>query len=150
MLHIVLTIQMRCDTLSLEVMIIKNRFKELRKALNLSQDDFAAKLGMTRGAITNIEVKGIEPKPLFIDLVCNTYNVNKDWLLTGEGEMFIQLSRDEQIAEFVGKALAGSPDNIKRSLLAALVVLPESGWDALEKFVDKLIEQRTKKEATDE
>ena len=47
---------------------MNERIKQIRKALNLSQDDFGKKLGVTRGVITNIELNKTEPKPLFINL----------------------------------------------------------------------------------
>ena len=68
---------------------MRNRIKELRKALGLSQDEFGRQLGLTRGAITNLEYGKTEAKPLFVDLVCRTYSVNRDWLVDGIGAMFV-------------------------------------------------------------
>ena len=115
---------------------MNKRIKELRKTLGLSQDEFGRRLGVTRGAITNIEFNKTEPKPLFIDLLCREFNVSERWLRTGVGEMFVQLSRDEEIAAFVGSVLAGEEDNFKRRFIAMLSKLNESDWELLEKMVD--------------
>ena len=48
---------------------MNERIKKLRKELGLSQDEFGRRLGVTRGAITNIELNKVEPKPLFVDLI---------------------------------------------------------------------------------
>ena len=120
---------------------MKERFKMIRNALKLSQDEFGEKLGLTRGAIANVELGRTEAKPLFISLVCSTFNVNETWLRTGEGEMFNALSRDEQIAYRLGAMLAGQGDTIQKRLIAALSDLDESEWAAVEAFARKLVEQ---------
>ena len=120
---------------------MKERFKMIRNALKLSQDEFGEKLGLTRGAIANVELGRTEAKPLFISLVCSTFNVNETWLRTGEGEMFNALSRDEQIAYRLGAMLAGQGDTFKKRLIAALSALDESEWSAVEAFARKLVEQ---------
>lgn len=117
---------------------MNERIKEVRKALNLSQDEFASRLGLTRGAITNIELYKTEPKPLLVGLICSTYSVNETWLRTGEGEMFVQPTRDEEIAAFVGAALSGEDENFKRRLLSVLIRLDEKEWQLLEKMAKKL------------
>lgn len=117
---------------------MNERIKEVRKALNLSQDEFAGRLGLTRGAITNIELRKTEPKPLLIELICSTYSINKKWLENGEGEMFIQPTRDEEIASFVASALKGEDDNFRKRFLSMLSKLDESEWELLEKMAKKM------------
>ena len=70
-------------------MNINDRIKEVRKKLKLSQTAFGEKLGVGRGVITNIELNLTEPKDLFIDLLCKTFGVNPNWLISGTGDMFI-------------------------------------------------------------
>lgn len=69
-------------------MTINNRLRELRKVLNLTQPQFGETLGVGIGVIKNLERNLTEPKKEFINLVCTIHNVNKDWLLTGNGDMF--------------------------------------------------------------
>lgn len=120
---------------------MKERFKMIRNALKLSQDEFGEKLGLTRGAIANVELGRTEAKPLFISLVCSTFNVNETWLRTGEGEMFNTLSMDEQLAFYLGTILSEQGDTFKKRLIAALSALDESEWSAVEAFARKLVEQ---------
>ena len=120
---------------------MKERFKMIRNALKLSQDEFGEKLGLTRGAIANVELGRTEAKPLFISLVCSTFNVNETWLRTGEGEMFNALSMDEQLAFYLGTILSEQGDTFKKRLIAALSALDESEWSAVEAFARKLVEQ---------
>lgn len=117
---------------------MNERIKGIRKALNLSQDEFAGRLGLTRGAITNIELRKTDPKPLLIDLICSTYGVSKEWLESGAGEMFVPISRDEEIAKFVAESLKGEDDNFRKRFLSMLSKLDESEWELLEKMAKKI------------
>lgn len=111
------------------------RFKQLRKKLGLSQIEFAKRLGLTRGAISNIEAGKVQPKPLLIDLICSTFGANKEWLVSGTGPMLAERSRDDQIMDFVSSAMAGERPNFKRRLLSVLAQLNEDQWEMLEKYL---------------
>lgn len=113
------------------------RIKQVRKALGISQDDFGNGIGLGRGAITNIELNKTTPKPLVVQLICKTYNVNETWLRTGEGEMFVQRTRSEEIVDFMSD-LVRTDNEFKRRFVAALARLDESEWELIEKMADKL------------
>jgi transcriptional regulator with XRE-family HTH domain len=119
---------------------MNGRIKELRKALGLSQDEFGAKLGVTRGAITNIELNKTEPKPLFIDLICNTFNVNPEWIRTGEGNMLEEKTRNEAIADFMVDLLKEEETSYKRRFIEMLSALSAEEWELLEKMARKMTE----------
>ena len=68
--------------------MFSNQIKELRIKKNLTQIQFGRKLGVSRDVICNFEYGRVEPKPVFIELLCNVFSVNSDWLLYGTGEMF--------------------------------------------------------------
>lgn len=118
---------------------MNERIKELRKVLGLSQDEFGRRLGLTRGAITNIELNKTEPKPLLIDLICREFNVNETWLRTGEGEMFVPITRDEEIEEFVGRLLHDESDSFRKRLISVLAKLTEEEWKILEEKAKWLV-----------
>jgi transcriptional regulator with XRE-family HTH domain len=68
--------------------LINERFKILRQSLALSQEKFGERVGVYRSAILNIEHNKVIPKKVFVDHVCDVFNVNEDWLLSGIGNMF--------------------------------------------------------------
>ena len=43
--------------------------------------------------------------------ICREFNVSEEWLKTGEGEMYQQLSEDEEIAGIVSDLLEEGKDN---------------------------------------
>lgn len=67
---------------------MKERIKELRKALGLSGEKFGEPLGVQRNSISQIETGKNNLTEQMIKLICLTYNVNEDWLRTGNGSMF--------------------------------------------------------------
>lgn len=114
------------------------RVAEVRKTANLTQGEFAEKLGLTRNFISLIENGNRIPSDRTISDICREFSVNEKWLRTGEGEMFIQLSRDAQITKFVGEALRGeSPTDQQRFLNALLGATPEE-LHAIAEFAKRL------------
>lgn len=70
---------------------MNKRIRLLRDTLGLSRNDFGAAIGVSGDVINNLE-RGRNKTPtshIFINHLCSVYNVNKEWLLTGIGEMFI-------------------------------------------------------------
>ena len=65
-----------------------SRVKLLRKQLNLSQEAFGLKLGVTGAGISKIENGLRNLTEQMIILICKEYNINESWLRFGEGEMF--------------------------------------------------------------
>lgn len=119
---------------------MNERIKELRLKLGLSQDEFGRRLGVTRGAITNIELNKVEPKPLFIDLMCREFNVSETWLRTGDGEMFVSRSRSDAIAQEVNRFMADHPDSFRERLISLLIRLDEKQWEILEHYARQLVD----------
>lgn len=66
------------------------RIIQLRKTLNLTQDDFASKIGISRSALSLIENQHCEVTESNKILISNLFHVNRVWLETGEGDMFIE------------------------------------------------------------
>ena len=120
---------------------VNDRIKELRKQLNLTQTEFGDRLHVSRGVINNIDQNIVEPKPLFIDNVAATFNVNRLWLETGEGEMLADMSREEKIGRLIADILDDSPESFRRRVFEILVDLDADGWkklqDAAELLADK-------------
>ncbi len=64
------------------------RLKELRTLLNLNQGEFAAKIGIKQGSLSDIERGKVGLSNVVMNLICKTFAVNRDWLENGEGQPF--------------------------------------------------------------
>lgn len=112
---------------------MKNRFCMIRKESGLTQELFAKRIGLTKNFVSLIENGRRDPSDRTINDVCREFGVNEEWLRTGKGDMHLELSKDEYIAEFIGRILKDKEDSFKKRYIAMLSKLDEDGWEALKK-----------------
>ena len=117
---------------------LNERLRKLRKTLGLTQQEFADRLKVPRNTIGGYEVGKSNPSDAAVNNICNTFNVNEHWLRTGEGEMFIELTKEEEIASFIGGVLRDEDDSFKKRLISGLAALDETGWEVLENFLNSI------------
>ena len=67
---------------------MRDRIKKLRKMLDLTQSEFAARIGSTQNNIANYETGRRSPSAAALNNICKEFKVNEEWLRTGNGEMF--------------------------------------------------------------
>ena len=63
------------------------RIRDLREASNLTQIDFCEKIGITQPNLSHIENKGAKISVGIIKKIITNFDINANWLLTGDGEM---------------------------------------------------------------
>jgi HTH-type transcriptional regulator / antitoxin PezA len=119
---------------------MKSRIKEIRKTNPdwKTQDDFAEFLGISKSNLSSYEAGRRTPSDAVIKLICEKCDVNEEWLRTGNGEMFIEKTKDEQISEAFGDIENLGEDNFKHRLISAILKLDEDGWKTLEELVDAI------------
>ena len=120
---------------------MNERLKKLRKTLDMTQQEFADRIGTKRNTIAKYETDTNVPSAAVISLICREFNVNEEWIREGKGEMFIKMTRDEEIATFIGKTLHSEEDSFKKRLISALSALNESDWETLEKLALSLVDK---------
>lgn len=74
---------------------VKDRIRKIRRDLDLTQQEFADRLGIKRGTIANYELGRNEPVDSVISLICREFGVSEEWLRNGTGEMFAPDASDE-------------------------------------------------------
>lgn len=120
-------------------MTINERIRCLRKEhLKITQEALGKPLGLTRANIANIEAGRISVTERVIIAICDEFGVNDEWLRNGNGGIFVELSRDEYIAEFIGRVLKDKDDSFKKRYIDMLSKLNDDGWEALEKVASAM------------
>lgn len=95
-------------------MSINERIKELReKHLGLTQDEFAKAVGLQRNTISIVENGGRNLSKRSLDSIIEKFNVNSEWLQTGEGEIFKKDLNDIQLAYLLGKVCNSDNELLK-------------------------------------
>ena len=69
---------------------MNSRIKQIRQYFSLSQTQFSRKIGKTAGCIAKLESGQCKISEDTLERICSSFNVNKEWLLNGTGEMFIK------------------------------------------------------------
>jgi transcriptional regulator with XRE-family HTH domain len=115
---------------------IGNRIISIRKALgDLSQGEFARRLGIKQGVISNIEIGSNGPSESTIKLICLTFNINEIWFRTGEGKMFVQ-------EELTGDDDFDNLPNEEKIFLLEYRRLSESNKKAAQIMVESLLKSQ--------
>ena len=65
--------------------MMKDRIKQLRKELHMSQTEFASSIGLHRSTISSYECGRVEPPENIQNSICQVFKVNRRWLSDGEG-----------------------------------------------------------------
>lgn len=123
-------------------MEIKDRIKLIRKEKKLTQVEFGDVIGVKGNTVTNYETGLRNPTDAVIKSICREFNVSEEWLKTGEGEMFLPLGRQDQIANLTATLFKGEKDSFKERLILALAGLDESEWEMLEKIAEKIAKEK--------
>lgn len=119
---------------------MKERIKELRRILGLTQQEFANKMKIPRNNIASYETGKSNPGEAFISLSCKTFGVSEEWLRYGHGAMFLDSSREQEIADYLGTLIVsdGEEYSFQKRFICALSKLSLEEWMVLEKFIDTL------------
>lgn len=118
------------------------RVRELRKALQLTLEKFGKPLGVGKTAISKIENGENNLTDQMILAICREYNVDENWLRTGEGEMFKKLNRQQELAQLTATLFKEEEDSFKSRLIMALAQLNEEEWELLEKISNKIVKKK--------
>ena len=117
---------------------MKDRIKAIRKHYDLTQTEFGDRIGVKGNTITNYENDLRNPSDAIIVSICREFNVNEEWLRTGNGEMFQPITKNDEISKLFGEVLKESNDDFKWRLISALAKLDDVGWEKLENLIDNI------------
>ena len=115
------------------------RVKEVRKSLDLTLEKFGERLGVTKVAISNIENGNRSLTDQMQKSICREFNVSADWLLNGTGKMFVDLSRDLQLARFFGEVQLD--EGFKKRFISALSTMTVDEWEFLERKMREVFKE---------
>jgi Predicted transcriptional regulator len=121
---------------------VNKRIRRLRRELDLTQQEFADRIGIKRNTLSTYESGRNEPIDAVISLICREFNVNEEWLRTGEGDMFVQQSIDDKIASFIGGIQMTEDNSFKRRLISVLANLKEEQWEMLAEIAENLTTEK--------
>ena len=128
---------------------MNERLKKLRKALDLTQQEFADRIGIKRNSFANYETGRNTPIDAIIVSICREFNVNEDWLRNGVGDMFLPTDRNADIAKLTKQLLNEESDSFKNRFVSMLANLTIEEWEFLERKAKELCGVDDEKEDSD-
>lgn len=120
---------------------MKDRIKKVRKAVGLTQQAFADKLGIRQNTVALYEMGRSGVSDGMITSICREFNVNETWLRTGEGEMFRKRTDNEILTEFAADLVFEADDSFKKAIITTFAKMDDETWDLFEKWARKFLEQ---------
>jgi transcriptional regulator with XRE-family HTH domain len=125
---------------------MNTRIKKIRQDNNLTQAQFADKIGLSRNFVAMIEIGQREPSDRTISDICRIFDINEDWLRHGLEPMRAAKSREEEIGELVGSALNGSSE-FKKAVIRMICSRSDKELAVLENALMALYENIQKEKS---
>ena len=119
---------------------IGDRIRKIREEKSLTQAAFGKKLFLERSAISLIERNLRTPTERVLQDICREFHVNKQWLTTVEGSMFLS-PNDEDLNEQIERIMAGE-NEFHKSMFRMLANFDDEDLIALERLVKKLAQAK--------
>lgn len=117
-------------------MTINKRMRAVRKALHMTQEEFAKPLGISFAAVSMTERELNNVSEQNIRAMVMEYHVNEAWLRTGEREMFATVLQRDDVAAFMGDIMKDE-DDFRLRFISTIAKLTPEQWDFLK---DKITE----------
>lgn len=127
---------------------LNERISAVVSASGLNKTKFADVINISQPFLSQICSGAKAPSDRTIIDICREFNVSERWLRTGEGEMFLELSRADEIAAYVGRVLKDESAFYQQKLLLFLSRLSPEMLAELEKVADEIL-ANDKKEQKD-
>lgn len=125
-------------------MTIGERIREIRKSKGLTMEQFGEKIRVSKQTISNFENNNRNPSEQIILSICREFNINEDWLRTGEGEMRPTLTREAEIAEITATLFRDQEESFRYRLIKALSVMDEDNLKYLEQLAEDIVNNKKK------
>lgn len=124
---------------------MNERIKELRKILNLSQDEFGYRLGVTNTAISGYESGRRNPTEQIIKSICREFNVNEEWFRNGDGDIFNELLPEDEYTAAAAE-ISKSGDKLAMQAVIEYWKLDKESKKLLRDFIVHIVENTKNKE----
>ncbi|AUZ29780.1 MULTISPECIES: helix-turn-helix domain-containing protein [Bacillus] len=121
--------------------MIAERIRNIRENENLSREKFAARIGVSRGVIENIELNRVAPRDVYIKSICKQFHVNEEWLRDGTGEMYSSTTEEELFVEKLADLLKDDKKEV-RDLVMALFQLEGKEFEVVKDMVEILVNKK--------
>lgn len=121
---------------------INERIAEVVKASGMTKTAVAEKIQLSQSMVSLICAGKTGVSDRTISGICKEFSVSETWLRTGEGEMRLNLDREEELTAIFAQIAAS--DDAKARLVKAFAMLPDEAYPKLEEYIKKIAQELSK------
>lgn len=125
---------------------LNERINTLISTLGIRKTAVADRLNVSQAFVSQLCTGKTNPSDRTISDICREFNVNEEWLRTGDGEMFKPKSRNEELQEFLLRSV-DDPSGIQVKLLSVMARLSTDQWELLRDIALQIAEEVQKEKA---
>lgn len=125
---------------------ISDRIRYVRQHYKLSQTEFAKKIGTTQGMITMLERGTRIPNERQVLLICSVYNIRREWLEDGTGEMQEHPAENDELAQYLAGMMYDEAPSVLKSFLTILARTTPEEREVLARIMSETISHYTESE----
>lgn len=119
---------------------MKERIRKIREDAGLTLAAFGERLGVTMNYVYMMESGRREPSPATMREICRQFGVWEEWLLTGDGPQYRDLTPALDAADKVRRLLVDAPKSTAATVVSALLELDPFGpeWEVIGRLLARL------------
>lgn len=117
---------------------INTRIAAVIQASGLTKTAFAERVKVSQQHISRLAKDGTPSDRTIVD-ICREFGVSEQWLRTGQGEMFLRLSREEEITKFAMSVIRDPDSEFQRRFISVLARLTPEQWKLMESMAHQLL-----------
>jgi len=107
-----------------------------------NKSEFARRVNVTPAYISRLgKYPELVPSDRLIISICEKFNVREKWLREGKGAIFLELSKDAELANFVDSVLVAEKDDFKRRIVSIMSKMTQEQWAMLETLALQLADE---------
>lgn len=118
---------------------ISSRISAVIRSSGLTKTAFSKKIGLSQPFVSQLASGDASPSDRTIVDICREFGVSEQWLRTGEGEMFLRLSREEEITKFAMSVIRDPDSEFQRRFISVLARLTPEQWKLMEQMAHQLL-----------
>lgn len=127
---------------------MNERIREVRKMLGLTMEKFGSRLGVKRNTVSQWESGTNNVPEQMIKSICREYGVDYLWLTEGKGQMFLEMSRDDEVLKYTQDLLDDTEDEVANSIknfIVSYYKMDDNSKSILRNLINELVDAEIKR-----
>ena len=103
-------------------MTLGERIKKIRSDAGLTQKEFGEVIGVGRLYVSSLEIGQAQPGKARLFVIADKFNVNLEWLQTGNGEPYLsdEFKRERAERDYIVRLFTSLPIEMQKQIIDAL------------------------------